>query len=249
MYARFGEVTQDGTAYTLACDEYGVDLLIGMLNYIRNSPLNTEPMGPITLLEIISSYVRGNLSSLVMSSGHRLLIDQILNHIEEEALEPAEFDEDGEVITPEESINLAYDLLDPEPSRPQAMPRPMERSGYTSTGTGGTTTARFHAAVRGIRANRDQPQQDDFTQHQTRLIAAVTPKSRLLAVRFEGKGSIRDAVYERYDDVRYIKWLIRKCPPHIAQRLVDFDKSEEAEENGYKAWEYVEEIGLRIRQM
>lgn len=87
----------------------------------------------------------------------------------------------------------------------------------------------------------------DTTAPQKRLLAAVTREGKLLCVRYEQGGNFGSAVNnfcECFDT-----YLIRKCPPNIAERFIKFDTQDEVDENGYKAWEYILEAGFRIRKL
>lgn len=133
---------------------------------------------------------------------------------------------------------LGVDLATPEMPSLEARPRPIRFIHTMGSSTGGTISRR--------NAMPDTVLVDSSIK-QPRLLAAVTSKGELMFVRYEKGGNFHD-LRERLGR-RTEVWRIRKCPPHIAKRLIDFDKSEDADENRYKAWEYVLEAGFMLRQM
>jgi hypothetical protein len=80
-----------------------------------------------------------------------------------------------------------------------------------------------------------------------RLLAAVDRNERLLFVRYEEGAAFRQA--QRNHDNIAATYRIRKCPEHIAEKLIDFDQQEDAYENGAKAWQFIKEAGFRLRLM
>jgi len=96
-------------------------------------------------------------------------------------------------------------------------------------------------------ATASQVEGEDYTKHQRRLLAAVAEDGRLLFVRYEKNGNFHD-IAEDHRETYFKTWLIRKCPPHIAQRLVDFDSTADCKTKGKVAWKYVKEAGLWIRE-
>lgn len=91
---------------------------------------------------------------------------------------------------------------------------------------------------------------EDTTKSQKRLLAAVDTEGKLHFVRYENnKEDFNNRVRDIGNSVRLVIWRIRKCPPHVASKLIAFDKTEDADINGHKAWEYIQEAGFKLRQL
>lgn len=87
----------------------------------------------------------------------------------------------------------------------------------------------------------------DSNKRQPRLLAGVTKRGQLMFVCYEKGGNFQ--YLSDCCDKSVQAWLVRKCPPHIAKRLIEFKDSEDADDNRYKAWEYILEAGFMLRQL
>jgi len=87
----------------------------------------------------------------------------------------------------------------------------------------------------------------DSNIKQPRLLAAVTRNGELMFVAYEKGGNF---MHKKLGlEMQVDTWLVRKCPPHIAKKLVEFDSTEGAKDNRYKAWEYIVDAGFMLRQL
>jgi len=121
----------------------------------------------------------------------------------------------------------------------QAQPESPDYS-YTIQSLRDTTRRR-----RGVPRNNELLQSSQ--KRQRRLLAAVTRDGELMFVEYED----RDTFYNTREclGIRTNVWLIRKCPPHIAKKLVEFRGTPDVEENRYKAWEYIQDSGFMLRNL
>jgi len=101
--------------------------------------------------------------------------------------------------------------------------------------------------TRNIRHTEIENQIKLANKNQRRLLAAITEDGRLLFVRYEHDGEFSQK-RRKCNNISAI-YRVRKCPRHIAEKLIAFDREPDAEVNGYKAWQYILDAGFMLRQM
>lgn len=85
---------------------------------------------------------------------------------------------------------------------------------------------------------------------QPRLVGYVTPEGELLCAYREKNESRAQFWYDRFHGKRgYDRYLIRKCPPYVADWIISMGSEEPFFPNGFKAWDYLKDAGTVLRKI
>lgn len=84
---------------------------------------------------------------------------------------------------------------------------------------------------------------------QARIIGYVTADKELLGAHYEDESKLDTVPWVVETEKRHYRYLIRKCPPHVADWIISTGSYNPYFGNGHKAWDYLVESGAVLRQI